>query len=229
MYIFKKADCEPHVLTFTMDKLTKGQRQKNVKAVKAIESKIEVALAKLLFAREHGYRKNNPKVFGKLDLTSRGMPFGDITKEKTKSYIPDEFDILCVGFPCQAFSIVVKRGEFEGTIGTLFFDIAQIISRKRSRTIFLENVKGLINHGRGKTLSTILNVLRSYLEYLIPEPEIVNTKEFGDQQYTKRTYFVGFHKDILDLPLLGKIFHSNFFLRFSQNRFPLQSLTQKAA
>lgn len=90
-------------------------------------------------------------------------PFGDITKEETKSYIPDGFDVLCAGFSCQAFSIAGKRGGFEDTRGTLFFDVAEIIKRKQPKAIFLENVKGLRNHNGGKTLATILNVLRNDL------------------------------------------------------------------
>ena len=69
------------------------------------------------------------------------MPFGDITKEKTKSYIPDNFDVLCAGFPCQAFSIAGRRGGFEDTRGTLFFDVAEIIKRKKPKAIFFGNVK----------------------------------------------------------------------------------------
>jgi len=122
-------------------------------------------------------------------------PFGDITKEETKSYIPNNFDILCAGFPCQAFSIAGKRGGFEDTRGTLFFDVAEIIKRKQPRAIFLENVKGLRNHNSGKTLATILNVLRNDLNYYVPEPEIVNAKDFGVPQNRERIYIVGFHKD----------------------------------
>lgn len=120
-------------------------------------------------------------------------PFGDITLESTKSYIPDNFDILCAGFPCQAFSIAGKRGGFEDTRGTLFFDVAEIIKRKQPKAIFLENVKGLRNHDRGKTLSTILNVLREDLGYFVPEPEIMNAKDFGVPQNRERIFIVGFH------------------------------------
>lgn len=123
------------------------------------------------------------------------VPFGDITKEKIKSYIPDDFDILCAGFPCQAFSIAGKRGGFEDTRGTLFFDVAEIIKRKQPKAIFLENVKGLRNHDKGKTLETILNVLRNDLGYFVPEPEIVNAKDFGVPQNRERIYIVGFHSN----------------------------------
>lgn len=98
-------------------------------------------------------------------------PFGDITKERIKKYIPDDFDVLCAGFPCQAFSIAGKRGGFEDTRGTLFFDVAEIIKRKQPKAIFLENVKGLKSHDKGKTLETILNVLRNDLGYFVPSPK----------------------------------------------------------
>ncbi len=122
-------------------------------------------------------------------------PFGDITKEDIKSYIPNDFDILCAGFPCQAFSIAGKRGGFEDTRGTLFFDVAEIIKRKQPKAIFLENVKGLRNHNSGKTLATILNVLRNDLDYFVPEPEIINAKDYGVPQNRERIYIIGFHKD----------------------------------
>jgi len=124
------------------------------------------------------------------------VPFGDITKEETKAYIPDGFDILCAGFPCQAFSLAGKRRGFEETRGTLFFDVAEIIRRKRPKAFFLENVKGLMIHDKGKTIETILNVLRNDLDYYVPEPEIVNAMYFGVPQHRERIYIVGFRKDM---------------------------------
>ncbi len=123
------------------------------------------------------------------------VPFGDITKEENKRYIPKGFDILCAGFPCQAFSIAGKRGGFDDTRGTLFFDVAEIIKKYKPKAIFLENVKGLRSHDKGKTLETILNVLRNDLDYFVPEPQIINAKNFGVPQQRERIYIVGFRKD----------------------------------
>lgn len=163
-----------------------------------------------LFAGIGGFRMAMQNLGGKCVYTSEWdpqaqktyranygeIPFGDITKEKNKQYIPDDFDVLCAGFPCQAFSIAGKRGGFEDTRGTLFFDVAEIIRRKRPKAIFLENVKGLRNHNGGKTLATILNVLRNDLGYFVPEPQIVNAKEFGVPQNRERIYIVGFRSDL---------------------------------
>lgn len=124
------------------------------------------------------------------------VPFGDITKEETKKYIPDNFDVLCAGFPCQAFSLAGKRLGFEETRGTLFFDVAEIIKRKRPKAFFLENVKGLMIHDGGKTFKVILNVLRNDLGYYVPEPQIVNAMNFGVPQHRERVYIVGFRKDL---------------------------------
>lgn len=123
------------------------------------------------------------------------VPFGDITKESTKEFIPDDFDILCAGFPCQAFSMAGKRLGFEETRGTLFFDVAEIIRRKRPKAFFLENVKGLLIHDKGKTIQTILRVLREDLNYYVPDPRIINAKDFGVPQHRERVYIVGFRKD----------------------------------
>ena len=124
------------------------------------------------------------------------IPFGDITTEQTKSYIPNDFDVLCAGFPCQAFSMAGKKLGFEETRGTLFFDVAEIIRRKRPKAFFLENVKGLQIHDKGRTLQTILKVLREDLDYYVPDPEIVNAMNSGVPQHRERIYIVGFRKDL---------------------------------
>jgi DNA (cytosine-5)-methyltransferase 1 len=122
------------------------------------------------------------------------VPFGDITNLETKSSIPDNFDILCAGFPCQAFSIAGKRGGFDDIRGTLFFDVAEILKVKKPKAFFLENVKGLLSHDGKRTIETILNVLRNDLNYYVPDPQIINAKDFGVPQNRERVYIVGFHK-----------------------------------
>lgn len=123
-------------------------------------------------------------------------PFGDITTEEVKKNIPKQFDLLCAGFPCQAFSIAGKRGGFEDTRGTLFFEVADIIQKHKPKAVFLENVKGLYNHDRGKTLATILNTLREDLGYFVPNPKIINSKYFGVPQNRERIFIVGFRNDL---------------------------------
>lgn len=123
------------------------------------------------------------------------VPYGDITKECTKAYIPDGFDVLCAGFPCQAFSLAGRRLGFAETRGTLFFDVAEILRRKQPKAIFLENVKGLAIHDKGKTLKTILNTLDE-VGYVVPDPQIVNAMYFGVPQHRERIYIVGFRKDL---------------------------------
>ena len=124
------------------------------------------------------------------------MPFGDITKEITKSYIPDGFDILCGGFPCQAFSLAGKRLGFEDeTRGTLFFEIEEILRRKQPKAFFLENVKGLMIHKGGQTIATILDHLDK-VGYDVVPPQVVNAMDFGVPQHRERVYIIGFRKDL---------------------------------
>ena len=118
------------------------------------------------------------------------VPFGDITK--ISEYNIPNHNILCAGFPCQAFSIAGKRGGFNDTRGTLFFDIARILKTKKPDAFFLENVKGLKNHMGGKTLNIILNVLRNDLNYYVPDPQIINAKYYGVPQNRERIFIIGF-------------------------------------
>lgn len=122
------------------------------------------------------------------------FPHGDITKINEKD-IPDH-DVLCAGFPCQAFSIAGRKGGFNDTRGTLFFDVARIIREKQPKAFFLENVKGLVGHDKGKTLATILSVLRDDLGYFVPNPQVINAKNFGVPQNRERIFIVGFRSDL---------------------------------
>lgn len=118
-------------------------------------------------------------------------PFCDITEVDEKD-VPD-FDVCLAGFPCQAFSIAGKRGGFEDTRGTLFFDVARIIKEKRPKAFLLENVKGLVNHRSGKTLDTILNTLEEDLGYTTYY-QVLNAKDYGLAQNRERIYIVGFRE-----------------------------------
>jgi DNA (cytosine-5)-methyltransferase 1 len=124
------------------------------------------------------------------------MPFGDITKESTKSYIPEKFDVLCAGFPCQAFSLAGKRLGFKDeTRGTLFFEVEDVLRRHQPKAFFLENVKGLAIHDKGRTLKTILDHLDD-AGYTVVTPKILNAMDFGVPQHRERIYLVGFRKDL---------------------------------
>lgn len=98
-------------------------------------------------------------------------------------------DIICGGFPCQAFSIAGNRRGFEDTRGTLFFEIARFASILRPKYLFLENVKGLLNHDGGATFETILGALDE-LGYNV-EWQVLNSKDFGVPQNRERVLIVG--------------------------------------
>lgn len=130
------------------------------------------------------------------------MPFGDITKESTKGYIPKKFDILCAGFPCQPFSIagVSKKNSLgretgfkDKTQGTLFFDVADIISRHRPKAFYLENVKNLTAHDKGKTFKVIKETLEE-LNYSIYY-QVMDGQTYVPQ-HRERIMIVGFDKDV---------------------------------
>lgn len=98
-------------------------------------------------------------------------------------------DIICGGFPCQAFSIAGNRRGFEDTRGTLFFEIARFASIIRPRYLFLENVKGLLNHENGITFETIISTLDE-LGYNV-EWQVLNSKDFGVPQNRERVFIIG--------------------------------------
>ena len=120
---------------------------------------------------------------------------GDVTQIDSNN-IPD-FDILCAGFPCQAFSYAGKRMGFEDTRGTLFFEVARILRDKRPKGFILENVEGLVSHDSGKTFNVILDTLHS-LHYKVSY-RVLNSKDFGVPQERKRIYIVGTKTKEVDL------------------------------
>ena len=118
---------------------------------------------------------------------------GDITAIQPRRDLPSNIDILCGGFPCQAFSIAGRRKGFDDTRGTLFFDIARILRYYREngkpiRYFVLENVKGLLGHDNGRTFATIYRVLAD-LGYTV-ECQLLNTRWVLPQN-RERIYIVG--------------------------------------
>lgn len=114
------------------------------------------------------------------------FPFGDITS------IPEDFipvhDVLCAGFPCQPFSISGKMRGFEDTRGTLIYSVFRIIKAKHPKVVFLENVKHLVHHDHGNTLSTILHGLTE-LGYKTSW-KVLNSSDFGVAQNRERIIIV---------------------------------------
>ena len=141
------------------------------------------------------------------------MPFGDITKDSTKKYIPESFDILCAGFPCQPFSIAgvskknslgLDTGFKDKTQGTLFFDVANIINKHRPKAFFLENVKNLTSHDNGNTFRVIKETLEE-LDYSLYY-QVMDGQAYVPQ-HRERIIIVGFDK---------KRFHGKEHFEFPQ-------------
>src|SRR5574344_840114 len=87
------------------------------------------------------------------------VPFGDITVQETKALVPDKFDVLCAGFPCQPFSNAGLKRGIEDTRGTLFYHIAEILREHQHKAVLLENVRGLLSNDKGRTIQTILRTI----------------------------------------------------------------------
>ena len=128
-------------------------------------------------------------------------PLIDIKKLSAKK-IPNH-DILCAGFPCQPFSIAGERRGFNDTRGTLFFDIVRILKEKKPKIFILENVKGLVNHDKGKTFKKIINILSKKVNGKINKSKrenlgynvfwkVLNSYDFNAPQNRERVFIIGF-------------------------------------
>ena len=140
------------------------------------------------------------------------VPFGDITIPETKALIPDKFDVLCAGFPCQPFSNAGLKKGIEDTRGTLFYHIAEILHDHQPKAVLLENVRGLISNDKGKTFQTILRTITG-MGYICNVPQaiidngpvsrlkeecakmVLCAKDYGVPQNRPRIYIVLWKKD----------------------------------
>ena len=172
------------------------------------------------YARQSFEQLHNPQTF-----------YNDITTRNHKEV--EQLDLYVAGFPCQSFSTAGKRKGFEEARGTLFFNVAEFIKENQPKTFILENVKGLVNHDKGNTFQTIVDILSNGggtqngqisldmfedgLGYHIYW-KVLNTKNYGIPQNRERIFIVGF-KDFRDfnfpkeMPLelkLGDMLQDNF-------------------
>lgn len=144
---------------------------------------------KCLFASEidkyaqETFKLNNPNI----------PLYGDITLEATQEAIPTKFDMICGGFPCQAFSAIGYKRGFKDTRGTLFFEIAKITKKHKPKVLFLENVKGLLWHDNGRTLSIIKSTLED-LGYFVYSEVLNSTTHANIPQNRARIFIVAFNK-----------------------------------
>ena len=120
------------------------------------------------------------------------IPEGDITLVD-EATIP-EHDILCAGFPCQAFSISGKQRGFEDSRGTLFFDVARIVKEKKRKIVFMENVKNFATHDNGHTLEVVKGTMEE-LGYTFYQ-KVLNAVDYGVPQKRERIYMVCFRNDL---------------------------------
>jgi DNA (cytosine-5)-methyltransferase 1 len=118
---------------------------------------------------------------------------GDITKVEAED-VPDH-DLLVGGTPCQSFSVAGKRLGFEDTRGTLFFDVARIAKEKKPKVVWIENVKGLVGHDKGKTLDTIVTTLNQ-IGYTV-DFNVLNSKYFGVPQNRERIFIIALRDDLV--------------------------------
>lgn len=119
-------------------------------------------------------------------------PDGDITRVDARD-VPDH-DILCAGFPCQAFSISGKQRGFDDSRGTLFFDVARIVHEKRPKVVLMENVRNFTTHDGGRTLDVVKTTMEE-LGYCFYH-KVLNSADYGVPQSRNRVYMVCFRNDL---------------------------------
>lgn len=135
-------------------------------------SRLSVVTYKLLFGAE------NEKNYGNL--------------RKIKTDLLPKFDVLIAGFPCQTFSVIGRRDGFDDNRGQLIFNIAKILKDTQPKAFILENVKGLVSHNKGQTLTSIVRTLNEAGFDVIYR--VLTSLDYGVPQMRQRIYFVGVNK-----------------------------------
>lgn len=130
---------------------------------------------------------------------TKGEFFCEDARQIDPAALPD-FDLLCGGFPCQAFSVAGNRNGFADPRGTLFFELARLAEVRHPAYLLFENVPGLLSHDGGKTFASILHALDKLGYYV--EWQVLNSADFGVPQARKRLYLIGY----LDKRCAGKVF-----------------------
>lgn len=123
--------------------------------------------------------------------TEGEIDYKDITEVTNEEFrkLRGKVDVICGGFPCQAFSIAGNQLGFEDARGTLFYEIARAAEQVKPRYLFLENVRNLLSHDKGKTFERMLKILDE-LGY-DAEWQVLNSKNFGVPQNRERVFIIG--------------------------------------
>lgn len=186
-----------------VDVLTKSEKQYNFTFVElfagigGVSFGFEAVGGKCVLAAEYDPTAEGKRQFAQdaYKTLHPGTPVvGDVFKLDATD-VPDH-DVLSFTTPCQSFSVAGKRLGFEDTRGTLVFEALRIANAKRPKALFMENVKGLVNHDKGRTLDTILHAMNE-IGYTV-DFNVLNSKYFGVPQNRERVFIIALRDDLVE-------------------------------
>lgn len=172
-------------ISFDVNSIKKDILNKNISQVNDLIANMYLTLS----GRENKMEKQYLANFN----VRKGNFYQDIRLLDATPYKKEHIDLLLGGSPCQSFSVIGKRGGFEDTRGTLFFEYARIVKECQPKVFIYENVLGILNHDHGKTWDTIQNVFNE-LGYHI-KYNVMNAKDYGIPQDRKRIFVIGTKKE----------------------------------
>ncbi|NYV27929.1 DNA (cytosine-5-)-methyltransferase [Streptobacillus felis] len=189
----------PHVIKFACDN---GERHEefekkvdnNLLENMSIKEKLEYSNKIYECMKKPNYMEQSYKANYEIENDNfyQDIRFLDGTKYE------NQVDLFVGGSPCQAFSIIGKRGGFNDTRGTLFYDFARLIKEIKPKVFIFENVKGMLNHDKGKTWETIQNVFDELNYNIYNEKDyVVNSVDYNIPQNRPRIFIIGFRKDLI--------------------------------